>query len=87
METAQANVTGRKPTRRRAPAGSRLPPARGPPDAPKARRVPDACRAIGISRSMLYKLAGQGKVKLVRIAGRTIVPETEIDRLTTEGAA
>jgi hypothetical protein len=36
---------------------------------------------------MLYKLAGQGKVKLVRIAGRTVVPETEIDRLTTEGAA
>ena len=87
METAQANVTGRKPTTRRAPAGSPLPPARGPPDAPKARRIPDACHAIGISRSMLYKLAGQGKVKLVRIAGRTVVPETEIDRLTTEGAA
>jgi hypothetical protein len=85
VETAQANVTGKKPTARRAPAGSPLPPARA--DAPKARRIPDACRAIGISRSMLYKLAGQGKVKLVRIAGRTVVPETEIDRLTTEGAA
>jgi hypothetical protein len=30
----------------------------------KARRIPNACRAIGISRSMLYKLAGQGNVKL-----------------------
>ena len=36
---------------------------------------------------MLYKLASRGKVKLVHIAGRTVVPETEIDRLTTEGAA
>jgi hypothetical protein len=53
---------------------------------PKARRVADACLALGISRATLYKLSLQGKVKLVKIAGRTIVPETEIDRLVS-GAA
>jgi excisionase family DNA binding protein len=56
------------------------------PDAPKARRVLDACRAIGISKSTLYRLAGQGKVRLVRIGGRTVVPEAEIDALVNEGA-
>jgi predicted DNA-binding transcriptional regulator AlpA len=55
--------------------------------APKARRVPDACRALGISRATLYKLASQSKVRLVRIAGRTVVPEAEIDRLASEGTA
>jgi len=36
---------------------------------------------------MLYKLAARGKVRLVHIGGRTVVPETEIDRLASEGAA
>jgi hypothetical protein len=55
--------------------------------APKARRVADACSALGISRATLYKLSLQGKVKLVKIAGRTVVPEAEIDRLASEGTA
>ena len=46
-----------------------------------------ACLALGISRATLYKLSLQGKVKLVKIAGRTVVPETEIDRLASGGAA
>jgi excisionase family DNA binding protein len=52
---------------------------------PKARRIKDACAALGIGPSTLYKLARQGKVKLVRIAGRTVVPESEIDRIASEG--
>jgi len=47
----------------------------------------DACSALGISRATLYKLAAQGKIRLVKIAGRTVVPETEIDRLASGGAA
>jgi len=53
----------------------------------KARRVNDACLALGISRATLYKLAAQGKIKLIKIGGRTLVPESEIDRLASEGAA
>ena len=52
---------------------------------PKARRVKDACAALGIHRSTLYKLASKGKVKLVHIAGRTVVPESEIVRLASHG--
>jgi excisionase family DNA binding protein len=69
--TIQANVTGQKAFAA---------------DAPKARRVPEACRAIGISPALLYRLASEGKIRLVRIAGRTLVPESEIDRLVAEGA-
>jgi excisionase family DNA binding protein len=52
----------------------------------KARRVLDACWALGISRATLYKLAAQGKIRLVKIGGRTVVPESEIDRIASEGA-
>jgi excisionase family DNA binding protein len=67
----QANVTGKK-------TDPSLPP--------KARRINDACRALGVGRSTIYKMAGEGKIKLVHVLGRTLVPETEIERLSSEGA-
>ncbi len=51
---------------------------------PRARRINDACAALGVSRSHLYNLAGEGKIRLVRIGNRTVVPESEIDRLLGE---
>jgi hypothetical protein len=36
-------------------------------------RVADACRAIGIGRTSLYRLASERKLRLVKIAGRTLV--------------
>ncbi|MBG0801402.1 helix-turn-helix domain-containing protein [Methylocystis sp. H4A] len=48
---------------------------------PRARRINDACAALGVSRSHLYSLASEGKLRLVRIGNRTVVPESEIDRL------
>lgn len=54
-------------------------------EAPRAYRVPDACRALGVGRSTLYKLASAGKLRLVRIGGRTVVPGNEVSRLATEG--
>jgi excisionase family DNA binding protein len=58
----------------------------GPADQPKARRIPEACRALGISRATIYKLASQNKIRLVHIGGRTVVPETEINRLVSSEA-
>jgi excisionase family DNA binding protein len=55
-------------------------------DAPKSRRINDACRVLGVGRSTLYKLAADDKIKLVRVLGRTLVPESEIERLVKEGA-
>lgn len=52
---------------------------------PRARHVNDACEALQISRSHLYALAASGKIKLIRIGSRTLVPEAEIDRLAEQG--
>lgn len=55
-------------------------------DKPRARRINDACEALGISRSHVYALASKGALRLVKVGGRTLVPESEIDRLLGEAA-
>jgi excisionase family DNA binding protein len=47
-----------------------------------AYRIPDACIALGIGRTSLYKLVEQKELRLIRIAGRALVPRSEIERLT-----
>jgi excisionase family DNA binding protein len=47
-----------------------------------AYRVPDACTALGISRTSLYELVKRGEITLIKIAGRTLVPRSELERLT-----
>jgi excisionase family DNA binding protein len=61
---------------------------RGAPEnlKPRARRINDACVILQISRSHLYALAAKGKIRLARIGGRTVVPESEIERLLGEAA-
>jgi hypothetical protein len=54
--------------------------------------INDACAAIGIGRTSLYELISTGAVKPVKIAGRTLIPRTELERLireaeTAEGGA
>jgi excisionase family DNA binding protein len=44
--------------------------------------VPDACDVLGISRTSLYQLIRSGELKIVKIAGRTLVPRSELERLT-----
>jgi len=43
--------------------------------------VSDACAALGIGRTSLYALAKSGELKLVKIAGRTLIPRSELERL------
>ena len=52
----------------------------------RAYRIVDACRALGVGCSTIYKLAAEGKLRLVRIGGRTVVPASEIERLANEGS-
>jgi excisionase family DNA binding protein len=49
-------------------------------------RINDACAALGISRSHLYELAAAGKVRLVKIGHRTVIPDDEVRRIAREGA-
>jgi excisionase family DNA binding protein len=47
----------------------------------RAYPVNEACYRLGIKRTLLYRLARQNKIKLIKIASRTLVPDTEIERL------
>ena len=50
--------------------------ASGPSDpsgAPRYARIPQACRRYGWSRSGLYRLAGKGLIRLVKLDGATLV--------------
>jgi len=53
---------------------------------PSAWRVNDALLQLGISRATLYKMAGRGEIRLVKIGGRSLIPDSEIRRLVGEVA-
>jgi hypothetical protein len=48
-----------------------LPP---PPDTVLAYRLHDAAKVSGLSRSSLYVLIGEGKLRSVLVAGRRLIP-------------
>ncbi len=49
--------------------------------APLAHRIPEACRRLGVGRSSLYELIKSGEVKTIKIGTRTLVPETELQKV------
>lgn len=53
---------------------------------PLADGVADAAKRLGVSKGLLYKLHKAGKVKLVKLAGRTLITRAEQARLLA-GAA
>lgn len=53
---------------------------------PMAYRVDAAVQVLGLSRSTLYKLAKQGRIELIRVAGRTLVRKSEVERLIADAA-
>ena len=44
-----------------------------------------ACAALSIGRTSLYGLVKKGELKLIQIAGRTLVPRSELERLIRIG--
>lgn len=51
-------------------------------EAPKlAFTISEACHAIGIGRSKLYELIGQGRIKTRKIGSRTIIPADSLHAL------
>jgi excisionase family DNA binding protein len=58
---------------------------KAPDPAPLAYTVKNACRLLSISRSTLYLLASQGKLRLIKVSGRTLIPASEIARLIGGG--
>ncbi len=49
--------------------------------------VNDACHALGIGRTLLYALIKRNELAAIKIAGRTLIPRSEIERLTKSSRA
>jgi excisionase family DNA binding protein len=52
-------------------------------DRRRAWPIKEGAYQIGIGRSLVYKLAATGKIRLIKVGNRTLIPEEEIIRLTT----
>lgn len=46
--------------------------------------IRDAAKALGVHRSTLHRWLNDGKVQPVLVAGRRLIPESEIERLKKE---
>jgi excisionase family DNA binding protein len=53
---------------------------------PLAYRVGDFCKQIGISRTSFYELLKRGQIRTVVIAGRRLIPTSEVERLLSKDA-
>ncbi len=49
-----------------------------------ASTVSTACSRLGIGRTLLYDLLKQGKLRKIKLGTRTLIPESELQRLITE---
>lgn len=46
--------------------------------------IPEAARKLGIGRSSTYELIRAGKLRVVHIGRRALIPDAEIERLVAE---
>jgi hypothetical protein len=56
-----------------------------PPDIALAYRVNDAIKVSGLSRTSIYKLIGEGKLRSVLVAGRRLIPADALRDLLRGG--
>lgn len=38
---------------------------------------------LGVGRTSMYELIKTGELKIIKVAGRTLVPRSELERLTS----
>jgi excisionase family DNA binding protein len=48
--------------------------------------INEGAHRMGVGRTSVYKLAAEGKLRLIKIAGRTLIPDSEVVRVAAEGA-
>jgi excisionase family DNA binding protein len=54
---------------------------------PLAYQVSPFCRMVGIGRSHFYNLVSRGKIRVIKLGNRTLVPASEAERLLAGGVA
>lgn len=52
--------------------------------APLAHPVQEACRRLGVGRTTLYELIGSGEIRPFKIGRKTLIPESELQRVVQE---
>lgn len=52
-----------------------------PPVQPKLLPINGACQALGVSRSMVYRLIREGRLRSVMLGSRRMIPMDAIDEL------
>ena len=53
----------------------------------KARRVREFCDEMRISNSTFWKFVGLGKIRIIRVGGRVLIPAAEAARIANEGVS
>jgi excisionase family DNA binding protein len=48
---------------------------------PLAHQIPEACARVGVGRTMMYQLIKEGQIKPIKVGRRTLIPETELQKL------
>ena len=83
MNTETAPSSAPKRRDRRTGASRSEPRGEASPPLPNAfaYTVPDACRMAGIGRTLLYKLAQEGRLRLLKAGGRTLVDAASLRAL------
>ena len=51
---------------------------------PLANQINDVCRRLGIGRTLVYDLIKQGRLRPIKLGTRTLIPESELQRLIDE---
>ena len=51
---------------------------------PMGLRINDAAKIVGVGRSSIYLMAARGEIKIIKIAGRSIVVRDSLERLFRE---
>lgn len=45
---------------------------------PLAHQIPDACRRLGVGRTVLYELIKSQELRTLKVGARTLIPESEL---------
>lgn len=62
-------------------------PAPEPSPIPRtALRVEEAARSLGLSRTGLYRLIREGKIRVVKVGSRTVIPVSALDEILKRNA-
>jgi len=47
---------------------------------PITHKIPEACRRISVPRTRMFQLIKDGQIVPIKVGGRTLIPESELQR-------